>query len=436
MSHTPLDISSLNELVSDDLGNCVPLLNTLPLKHQITTLTSLAKQLRSFPTTQTQDLLSAYISNCQQPILNFYASTILFENFHTEPLRTFTLVDEQESQRTIEFLREKNLGNNLLRLESIFSENEAASEEIGSFEDQERTLNDSGDEEPKYESQPEIYSTRNDDLIEHDTENSNHLFDESEILNLDRMKDKLFSFGNEASRSVLEIEEISKLNDFSIEKLGRACEYLELDKISDEALSILCKCFATLDLSYSKCIVFLSKSLLPKAMDLQYKASRILEACFQTTAKEHPKAMIDAVLIPLCRRSVLGPAQMELIKRVTKLALSSEMNLDFLRSMLDSDDASTSGDWLEGKLDMVQHLLNLKLQISSELVNLLIVRLQENVDSFVNSVKFPMLIFQLISKYEPMIGSHVGSLKLILTKCTKPSAQMAIKKLDRIDQRK
>jgi len=175
-------------------------------------------------------------------------------------------------------------------------------------------------------------------------------------------------------------------------------------------------------------------------LTLKKAASRILFGAIVKVAQQHPRPMVDSLLLPLlCPRSgdryvggrklseePIGSAECEVISRITKECIPKELLSSFL------DAISTSNiKWTELTTGVITGIVNLKPSLDADGVSHLVAALQRNVDSMTSSIKFATLVLNVIAKYGSQLVPHKEVLREnILAKSTVYVAKTALSKLE------
>jgi hypothetical protein len=199
------------------------------------------------------------------------------------------------------------------------------------------------------------------------------------------------------------------------------CEYLGLANVNDEILLRLSRSVLTTDFSHTRCCIFFSVTFLPKMQKLQQLASRVFTVAVTECASSHSQAFLEAVLIPLLRSNTFEAPQAELLKKVVSECFPRDYAFVVLREMLSFD-----VPWNDVRIGVLQHLFDMKLNLSDELVNVFVLQLQRQAQAFVSSLPFTALIFHFIKKYTVLANKHCAILREVLKQCSTFLAKKAL----------
>ncbi|KAI5057067.1 hypothetical protein GOP47_0028885 [Adiantum capillus-veneris] len=184
-----------------------------------------------------------------------------------------------------------------------------------------------------------------------------------------------------------------------------------------------------------------SYCLLPKLILLEQPASRFLVSAVIEACKAHPRAVIDAVLIPLflsgegpskaLPRSFQGPskAQCDVLNRVLKECLSDNHIFSFCgkifvsnrRQCLPIPDPpfvrenflSVSAIWSEPAWTVLQNAISRPIELDIEVLEVLVNICEEEVVKFAKSLQFCNLLLCVLAKYGPRLKPFQSKLQRI-----------------------
>eukprot|EP01119_Soliformovum_irregulare_P016133 TRINITY_DN4634_c0_g1_i1.p1 TRINITY_DN4634_c0_g1~~TRINITY_DN4634_c0_g1_i1.p1 ORF type:complete len:156 (-),score=34.06 TRINITY_DN4634_c0_g1_i1:64-531(-) len=136
-------------------------------------------------------------------------------------------------------------------------------------------------------------------------------------------------------------------------------------------------------------------------------------------AKEISKPVIYGLLVPISVNPNMGSSQCEVVTRVVKEALNPELLTLFFRELLQAKAASSDPQWTDLIINILQTILNAKIQPDDELVGIFANELdrQSDVPHLATSLKFTNLAFTLVKKHETEVRPHAELLKKMISKC-------------------
>lgn len=201
-------------------------------------------------------------------------------------------------------------------------------------------------------------------------------------------------------------------------------------EMKDDTVFNMIKICLRKDSGFAWSTQILSYCLLPKMLNLEQPASRILVAAVIEAAKAHPRAAVDALLIPLilCEK---GPnkAQCDVFNRVLKECLPENHILSFCGKMFLSNRRqqlafgnhpsvregclSKSLVWSEPTWAVLQTILSRSILLDEELLEALVNVCGEEVPRFAKSLKFSNLLLCLLSKFTPYLKPYKSALQKI-----------------------
>lgn len=126
-------------------------------------------------------------------------------------------------------------------------------------------------------------------------------------------------------------------------QLDRCLEMAGVREVPDEVLLLLVEELVTEAMSQRQAQAFLRTVFLAKVMGLAQPASRALLAAILKASKDHPRAAIHHLVLPLLRQPDLGSAQVEVANRIVKEGLQEAPKLQLLSAILDMHNPSQPG---------------------------------------------------------------------------------------------
>eukprot|EP00249_Psilotum_nudum_P022425 c28513_g1_i1 orf=280-1767(-) len=190
----------------------------------------------------------------------------------------------------------------------------------------------------------------------------------------------------------------------------------------------------------------ISYVLLPKLISLEQLASRILVTAIFQASEVHPRAVVDALLLPLILcKPVPNSAQCEVINRVVKECLSPDHTLSLCQKAFlqnkrqklhfaipppcDEDYLLRTLAWSEPVLTLVQNLFSKIISLDEETLGEVLDALQEIACEFAVSLKFSNLLLTLITKHGQSLVHYKFLLKRVVEKTNTFMTRSALAKL-------
>lgn len=179
----------------------------------------------------------------------------------------------------------------------------------------------------------------------------------------------------------------------------------------DETTSLLVGSLLGEQSGYAQSTQILTHILLPKLINMQEPPSRMLGSAVLQAGKAHPRAAVDAIVIPLLLQTEAGSTvKCDIINRVLKESFSPEAASALCNRLFCSEDKVRSWVWTEGTVGVVHTLLGQKVALEEATLEGLIALLEQYCNQFSGSLKFSNLLLNLVSKY----GSQVRPYKQVL----------------------
>lgn len=219
----------------------------------------------------------------------------------------------------------------------------------------------------------------------------------------------------------------------SLHTLPDPTAFLKLFKpweIRDDVVLSMIEIFIRKDSGFVWSAQILSYCLLPKLLCLEQPASRFLVTAVMQAAKLHPRAAVDALLVPLvlCEK---GPtkAQCDVINRMLKECLPDHHILSFCGKVFLAsrrqqlpfsappfvlhDFLDKTLVWSEPACTVLQSILSHPISVDEELLDVLVNACGEEVVRFARSLKFSTFLLCLISNFGPCLKPHKSMLQRI-----------------------
>ncbi|KAG0612688.1 hypothetical protein M758_6G045800 [Ceratodon purpureus] len=195
----------------------------------------------------------------------------------------------------------------------------------------------------------------------------------------------------------------------------------------DETTSLLVGALLGEQSGYAQSTQILTHVLLPKLTTMQEPPSRTLGSAVLQAGKAHPRATVDAIIIPLLVNPEAGSTvKCDLINRVVKECFSPEGASSLCNRLFcprTEEQKLHSWVWTEGTVGVVHTLLSLKVALEEAALEGMISLLEQYCNQFSASLKFSNLLLNLVTKYGSQIKPYkavlqqvVSSTKTFLTK--------------------
>lgn len=184
-------------------------------------------------------------------------------------------------------------------------------------------------------------------------------------------------------------------------------------RADDETTSLLVGSLLGDQSGYAQSKEILTHVLLPKLINMQEPPSRMLGSAVLQSGKAHPRATVDAVIIPLLLQPEAGSSTVkcDIINRVVKECFSPEAASSLCNRLFCSRaEELRNWVWTEGTVGVVHTLLSQKVVLDEATVEGLVSVLERYCNQFSDSLKFSNLLLNLVSKY----GSQVRPYKQVL----------------------
>ncbi|XP_024372571.1 uncharacterized protein [Physcomitrium patens] len=205
--------------------------------------------------------------------------------------------------------------------------------------------------------------------------------------------------------------------------LSRVLKVIKPWLVTDETTSLLVTSLLGEQSGYAQSTQILTHVLLPKLINMEEPPSRILSSAVLQAGKAHPRATIDAVVIPLLLETDVSGSTLkcDLINRVVKECFSPEAASSLCNRLF----CPRNWVWTDGTVGVVQTLLNQKVSLEEVALEGLISLLELNCNQFSASLKFSNLLLNLVTKY----GSQVRPYKQVLQQVVSSSKTFLTKSI-------
>ncbi|XP_015195334.2 Fanconi anemia group E protein [Lepisosteus oculatus] len=218
------------------------------------------------------------------------------------------------------------------------------------------------------------------------------------------------------------------LNDCNPGEVELLCRELHLSEVPEQVLPQFCTRLLELspDLSYSTAATLARHLFLSRILSLSEPASRFLVTAVTSFCSRYPRPSCCALIGPLLQAEQAGSAQMELLCRLLEDSLEQQYQVLVFEQTL-------TVPWSEDVLLVIHALLETKMELSGEMFDRFIEKLNQQAALFSKSMKFAKMMLAFLTKYQ----SHVAvTHKSTLAHCLalnetflKKSLQAALKRI-------
>ena len=213
-------------------------------------------------------------------------------------------------------------------------------------------------------------------------------------------------------------DELNIFSSCSSCEMEDICTQLDLKSIKESTAISLCTQFVDLQTepSFGSACIFASHCLLPKVQDLKQTASRALFTAVSLFAKNHSRAFCHGVVKRLIQESNLNTPQVDLVNKVVKDCFNKDTRIHLLElifaTKLDSQGCPIS--WSEDIVSIVQTVVDLKPDLSSDLFESFAGVLEQQSRHLSKSLKFAKILLAVIKTYGQHVSVHFNTFVHIL----------------------
>lgn len=201
-------------------------------------------------------------------------------------------------------------------------------------------------------------------------------------------------------------------------EMEHVCNQLELKSIEESTAISLCTQFALLptEPSFGNAAIFATHCLLPKVQELKQTASRALFTAASLFAKKHSRAFCHGVVQGLIQESNLNTPQVDLVNKVVKDCFSRDTRIHLLELIFatKSDSQGCPFSWSEDIISIVQTVVDLKPDFSSDLFESFTGVLEQQSRHLSKSLKFAKILLAVIKTYGEHVSMHFNTFVHIL----------------------
>lgn len=201
-------------------------------------------------------------------------------------------------------------------------------------------------------------------------------------------------------------------------EMEHVCNQLELKSIEESTAISLCTQFALLptEPSFGNAAIFATHCLLPKVQELKQTASRALFTAASLFAKKHSRSFCHGVVQGLIQESNLNTPQVDLVNKVVKDCFSRDTRIHLLELIFatKSDSQGCPFSWSEDIISIVQTVVDLKPDFSSDLFESFTGVLEQQSCHLSKSLKFAKILLAVIKTYGEHVSMHFNTFVRIL----------------------
>ena len=212
--------------------------------------------------------------------------------------------------------------------------------------------------------------------------------------------------------------ELNLFSSCSSLEMEHVCTQLDLKSIQESTAISLCTQFVVLltEPSLGNAAIFATHCVLPKVQDLKQTASRALFTAVSLFAKKHSRAFCQGVVQGLIQESNLNTPQVDLVNKVAKDCFSNETRIHLLELILatKSDSQGYLFSWSEDIVSIVQTVIDLKPDFSSDLFESFVGVLEQQSHHLSKSLKFAKILLAVIKTYGQHVSMHFNTFVHIL----------------------
>lgn len=212
--------------------------------------------------------------------------------------------------------------------------------------------------------------------------------------------------------------ELNIFSSCSSLEMEHICTQLDLKRIQESTAISVCMQFVVLptEPSFGNAVIFATHCLLPKVQDLKQTASRALFTAVSLFAKKHSRAFCHGVVQGLVQESNFDTPQVDLVSKVVKDCFSEDTRIQLLElifaTKLDSQGCPFS--WSENIVSIVQTVVDLKQDFSSNLFGTFAGVLEQQSRHLSKSLKFAKMLLAVIKTYGQHVSMHLNTFVRIL----------------------
>ena len=213
-------------------------------------------------------------------------------------------------------------------------------------------------------------------------------------------------------------DELNIFSSCSSLEMEGICTQLDLKSIQESTAIFLCTQFVVLptEPSFVNAAIFATHCLLPKVQELKQTASRALFTAASLFAKKHSRAFCHGVVQGLIQESNLNTSQVDLVNKIVKDCLSKDTIIHVLELIFatKSDSQGCPLSWPEEIVSIVQTMVDLKPDFSSDLFEIFAGVLEQQSRHLSKSLKFAKILLAVVKTYGQHVSTHFNTFVRIL----------------------
>lgn len=213
-------------------------------------------------------------------------------------------------------------------------------------------------------------------------------------------------------------DELNIFSSCSSLEMEDICTQLDLKSMRESIAIFLCTQFVVLpaEPSFGNAAIFATHCLLPKVQELKQTVSRALLTAASLFAKKHPRAFCHGVVQGLIQESNLNTPQVDLVNKIVKDCFSRDTVIHLLELIFatKSDSQGCPLSWSEDIVSIVQTVVDLKPDFSSDLFESFVGVLEQQSCHLSKSLKFAKILLAVIKTYGQHVSMHFNTFVRIL----------------------
>ncbi|QDZ17816.1 FANCE domain-containing protein [Chloropicon primus] len=178
--------------------------------------------------------------------------------------------------------------------------------------------------------------------------------------------------------------------------------------VGDEALSQILEALLSDEAGLEDLSLFFRFLLKARVMALDKSPSQAMTAVIKAAASAHPRALSEAVLVPLATSGTLNLAQVELLRKAISVKELARLNPTVFQEI------GEKGEWNENHLVVMHHLVQTCEELPPKALGAACVTFRARGKAFSSSLHFAKLINTIIQKFpEEARGEKEGLLEAL-----------------------
>ncbi|KAJ7529398.1 hypothetical protein O6H91_15G047900 [Diphasiastrum complanatum] len=197
-------------------------------------------------------------------------------------------------------------------------------------------------------------------------------------------------------------------------------------EMNDDVTLLLVKTLLGEDEGFAWSTKVLNPVLLQKLISLKQTASRELMSAVLLVGQLHPRATVDALLLPLLTQKEIFTPQCNVINRLIKECFPPEVTSSLCKKLFNIGQSHSQGanfsdqelpvqiTWTETSLGVIQTILSKNLLLEQGTMDGLVLSLEEAAVKFAGSLKFGNILLSIVTKYGSLLKTHKSLLQEIV----------------------